>query len=225
MNMYPVKENLKKVNETLADGVKLVAVSKFHPKEYIEEAYALGQRIFGESREQELRGKHTELPEDICWHFIGHLQTNKVKAIVPYVSMIETIDSLRLLKEVNKQAEKIGRSIDVLLELHIAEEETKSGMTPDEWRQLLAEGEWRELKNVRICGIMMMASFVDDEEQIRSEFLKAKDFFDEIKEKYFADAPYFKERSYGMSGDYLIAQQCGSTMVRIGTTIFGPRVY
>ena len=212
--MYPVKENLIKTKETLAEGVKLVAVSKFHPKEYIEEAYALGQRLFGESREQELRTKHTELPEDIRWHFIGHLQTNKVKAIVPYVSMIETIDSLRLLKEVNKQAEKIGRTIDVLLELHIAKEETKSGMTPEEWRGLLAEG-----------GIMMMASNVDDKEQIKSEFLEAAAFFDEIKAQYFADAPYFTERSYGMSGDYLIAQQCRSTMVRIGTSIFGPRVY
>lgn len=223
--MYPVKENLKKTKETLAEGVKLVAVSKFHPKEYIEEAYAVGQRIFGESREQELRTKHTELPEDIRWHFIGHLQTNKVKAIVPYVSMIETIDSLRLLKEVNKQAEKIGRTIDVLLELHIAKEETKSGMTPEEWRELLAEGEWKDFHNVRICGIMMMASNVDDQEQIRSEFLEAAAFFDEIKAEYFADAPYFTERSYGMSGDYLIALQCRSTMVRIGTSIFGPRVY
>ena len=223
--MYPVKENLSKVIETLADGVKLVAVSKFHPKEYILEAYSSGQRIFGESREQELRTKHSELPDDIQWHFIGHLQTNKVKYIAPYVSMIETIDSLRLLREVDRQAGKVGRTIDVLLELHIAAEETKSGMTPDEWRQLLAQGEWKEMHNVRICGIMMMASNVDDEAQIKAEFMQAADFFDEIQAAYFSDVPYFTERSYGMSGDYLIAQQCRSTMVRIGTTIFGPRIY
>lgn len=223
--MYPVKENLLKVKETLADGVKLVAVSKFHPKEYILEAYDAGQRIFGESREQELRSKHEELPGDIHWHFIGHLQTNKVKYIAPYVSMIETIDSLRLLKEVDRQAEKAGRTIDVLLELHIAEEDTKSGMTMEECRALLAQGEWKEMRHVRICGIMMMASNVDDEAQIRAEFTKAADFFDEMKAGYFHDKPYFSERSYGMSGDYLIAQQCRSTMVRIGTTIFGPRVY
>ena len=220
-----IARRLQEVKDNLPDSTRLVAVSKFHPAELIREAYDAGQRLFGESREQELRTKHTELPEDIRWHFIGHLQTNKVKAIVPYVSMIETIDSLRLLKEVNKQAEKIGRTIDVLLELHIAKEETKSGMTPEEWRELLAEGEWKDFHNVRICGIMMMASNVDDQEQIRSEFLEAAAFFNEIKAEYFADDPYFTERSYGMSDDYLIAQQCRSTMVRIGTSIFGPRVY
>ena len=223
--MVDVAKNLKEVLGHLPEGVELVAISKYHPNEYILPAYEAGQRIFGESHEQELRQKVETLPKDIQWHFIGHLQTNKVKAIVPYVSMIETIDSLRLLKEVNKQAEKIGRTIDVLLELHIAKEETKSGMTPEEWRELLAEGEWKDFHNVRICGIMMMASNVDDQEQIRSEFLEAAAFFDEIKAEYFADDPYFTERSYGMSGDYLIAQQCRSTMVRIGTSIFGPRVY
>lgn len=223
--MYPVKENITEIKGTLHDGVKLVAVSKYHPKEYIEEAYATGHCIFGESREQELKQKHAELPNDIVWHFIGHLQTNKVKALVPYVSMIETVDSERLLLEIEKQAAKIDRVIDVLLELHLAQEETKNGMTLDECKALLDKGDWRNMPHIRICGIMMMASNTDDEYLIRSEFLRAKDFFDEIKNEYFADAPYFCERSYGMSGDYNIAQECGSTIVRIGTAIFGPRVY
>ena len=223
--MYPVKENLLKVKQSLHEGIELVAVSKFHPKEYIEEAYAVGQRIFGESREQELKQKHQELPQDIEWHFIGHLQTNKVKYIVPYVSMIEAVDSIRLLREIEKQAAKVERVVDVLLELHIADEETKSGMSLDECRELLAEGEWKTMSHIRIRGIMMMASNVDDDEKIRQEFITAADFFDEVKAKYFADDEAFSERSYGMSGDYLIAQECRSTMVRIGTTIFGPRVY
>ncbi|MDO4991489.1 MAG: YggS family pyridoxal phosphate-dependent enzyme [Prevotellaceae bacterium] len=223
--MYPVKEKLLEVKHTLREGIELVAVSKFHPKEYIEDAYALGHRVFGESREQELKQKQQELPKDIVWHFIGHLQTNKVKYIVPYVSMIETVDSIRLLREIEKQAAKVDRVIDVLLELHIADEETKSGMTLDEWRELLADGEWKEMSHIRIRGIMMMASNVDDDEQIRREFNIAADFFDEVKAKYFADDDTFSERSYGMSGDYMIAQECRSTMVRIGTTIFGPRVY
>ena len=222
---YDVKGNLKDVLSTLPDGVRLVAVSKFHPAEYIEEAYREGQRIFGESHEQELSRKVKELPEDIQWHFIGHLQTNKVKYIAPYISMIEAVDSLKLLKEIQKQAEKHGRVIDVLLELHIAEEETKYGLTPDACRQLLDNGEWEQMKNVRICGLMMMASNVDDENQIRNEFTTAKLFFDEVKQKYFADAEYFCERSWGMSDDYPIAIECGSTMVRVGTRIFGPRVY
>jgi pyridoxal phosphate enzyme (YggS family) len=202
-----------------------VAISKYHPNEYIEAAYAEGQRVFGESHEQELRQKHEALPKDIEWHFIGHLQTNKVKYIAPYVSMIEAVDSLKLLKEINRQAEKQGRVIRVLLELHIAEESTKYGLTLDACRELLDGPEWRELKNVKICGLMMMASFVDDKEQIRREMQTALDFFHEVKEKYFASDPDFCERSWGMSDDYRIAVETGSTMVRIGTSIFGPRVY
>ena len=222
---YDVKGNLRKVLGNLPDGVRLVAISKYHPNEYIQAAYDEGQRIFGESHEQELRQKHTSLPQDIQWHFIGHLQTNKVKYIAPYVTMIEAVDSLKLLREIDKQAERCGRTIDVLLELHIAEEETKYGLPPDACRQLLADGEWRQLKHVRICGLMMMASFVDDEAQIRSEFRQGHELFDELKARYFADAPYFRERSWGMSHDYPIAVEEGSTMVRVGTTIFGPRVY
>ena len=223
--MYDVSGNLRQVLSNLPDGVRLVAISKYHPNEYIEAAYAEGHRIFGESHEQELRQKHETLPKDIQWHFIGHLQTNKVKYIAPYVTMIEAVDSLKLLKEIDKQAAKCERIIDVLLELHIAEEETKYGLTPDALRELLAGGEWRELKHVRICGLMMMASYVDDTEQIRSEFRLAKSLFDEVKAQYFADDDAFCERSWGMSHDYLIAVEEGSTMVRIGTTIFGPRVY
>lgn len=222
---YDVKQNLHAVLESLPSDVKLVAVSKFHPNEYVEAAYSEGQRIFGESHEQELSKKYATLSKDIQWHFVGHLQTNKVKYIVPYISMIEAVDSLKLLREINKQAAKCERVIDVLLELHIAKESTKYGLTIDACRELLAGGEWRDLSNVRICGLMTMASFVDDEEQIRSEFTLAQEFFDEVKQKYFADSDFFKERSWGMSDDYHIAIDCGSTMVRVGTTIFGPRVY
>ena len=223
--MYDVKGNLREVLSHLPQGVRLVAISKYHPNEYIEAAYAEGQRTFGESHEQELRQKVETLPKDIRWHFIGHLQTNKVKYIAPYITMIEAVDSLKLLKEIDKQAAKCERVIDVLLELHIAEEETKYGLTPDALRELLASGEWRELNHVRICGLMMMASYVDDENQIRSEFRLAHSLFDEVKAQYFADCDYFCERSWGMSHDYLLAVEEGSTMVRIGTTIFGPRVY
>ena len=223
--MYDVKGNLKQVLADLPLGVRVVAISKYHPNESIEAAYEEGHRIFGESHEQELRQKVETLPKDIQWHFIGHLQTNKVKYIAPYITMIEAVDSLKLLKEIDKQAAKNERVIDVLLELHIAEEETKYGLTPDACRQLLADGEWRELKHVRICGLMMMASYVDDESQIRSEFRVAKHLFDELKAQYFADKDYFCERSWGMSHDYPIAVEEGSTMVRVGTSIFGPRVY
>ena len=223
--MYDVKGNLKVVLAKLPQGVRLVAISKYHPNEYIEAAYEEGQRIFGESHEQELRQKVDSLPKDIEWHFIGHLQTNKVKYIAPYISMIEAVDSLKLLREIDKQSAKNERVIDVLLELHIAEEETKYGLVPEACRELLADGEWRSLKHVRICGLMMMASNVDDEQQIRNEFRIAKNLFDELKAQYFADAPWFKERSWGMSHDYPIAVEEGSTMVRVGTSIFGPRVY
>lgn len=178
---YDVKGNLREVLGNLPDGVRLVAISKFHPNEYIEAAYEEGQRIFGESHEQELAKKVETLPKNIEWHFIGHLQTNKVKYIAPYIAMVEAVDSLKLLKEINKQAAKHDRVIKVLLELHIAEEETKYGLTLDACRQLLEEGEWREMKHVQICGLMMMASHIDDEAQIASEFDTAANFFDEVK--------------------------------------------
>ncbi len=223
--MFDVAKNLHEVLDTLPDGVKLVAISKFHPKEYIEAAYREGQRIFGESHEQELAGKVQSLPKDIEWHFIGHLQTNKVKYIAPYISMIEAVDTVKLLKEINKQAAKHNRVINVLLELHIAEEESKYGFTPDACREFLKSGEWRGLKNVHISGLMMMASNVDDKDQIRKEMTFASNLFEELKAMYFSDDPEFKERSWGMSHDYPIAVECHSTMVRVGTAIFGPRVY
>lgn len=220
-----VAKNLQQVVGNLPEGVSLVAISKYHPKEYLEAAYAVGQRIFGESHEQELSKKVAELSKDIEWHFIGHLQTNKVKYIAPYISMIDAVDSFKLLKEINKQAAKHDRVINVLLELHIAKEETKYGFTPDACREMLKEGQWRELNHVHISGLMMMASNVDDESQIRKEMMEAANFFDEVKRDYFADDDRFCERSWGMSHDYQIAVECRSTMVRVGTAIFGPRVY
>ncbi len=225
MKDVEIVNNLNAVRACLPEGVRLVAISKYHPKEYIEAAYKAGQRVFGESHEQELKDKVGQLPKDIEWHFIGHLQTNKVKYIAPYISMIEAVDSVKLMKEVNKQAAKNDRVIDILLELHIAEEETKYGFTLDECREMLKSQEWKEWHNVRICGVMMMASNVQDEARIRKEMNLAWEFFAEIKRDYFSDAPWFKERSWGMSHDYRIAVQCHSTMVRVGTGIFGPRVY
>ena len=223
--MYDVKGNLHRILSTLPAGVRLVAISKYHPEDYIMAAYEEGQRVFGESHEQELARKVTALPQDIEWHFIGHLQTNKVKYIAPYISMIEAVDSLRLLREIEKQAAKHDRCIKVLIELHIAEEATKYGLTLDDCRQLLNDGEWRTMTHVQICGLMMMASFTDDEEQVAREFQTAADFFHEVKARYFADDDRFCERSWGMSDDYRLAIAHESTMVRIGTAIFGPRVY
>lgn len=216
-----ISNNLQEVRHTLDNGVCLVAVSKYHPVEAVQEAYTAGQRIFGESREQELRIKHDSLPKDIQWHFIGHLQTNKVKYIAPYIAMIETVDSLKLMKEIDRQGAKCGRVIDILLELHIAQEDTKSGMTPSDCLALLDGGEWREMRNIRIRGIMMMASNTDDTEEIRREFLLARDFFNAVKAKHFANDTAFDTKSYGMSHDYLLAQQCGSNHVRVGSRIFG----
>lgn len=223
--MYDVAKGLCEVRASLPEGVKLVAVSKFHPTEYLRAAYDEGQRVFGESQVQELSRKVTELPGDIEWHFIGHLQTNKVKYIAPYISMIDAVDSLRLLREIEKQAAKHDRVIDVLLELHIAEEETKYGFSLDDCRTFLEDGEWHALSHVRIRGLMMMASNVDDSARIADEFDVANRFFQEVKQRYFPDDDAFRERSWGMSHDFPIAVRHGSTMVRIGTAIFGPRVY
>ena len=223
--MYPVREEITKLLSQLPAGVNLVAVSKYHPAEYIQEAYSVGQRIFGESHVQELRQKVEVLPKDIKWHFIGHLQTNKVKYIAPYINTIESVDSERLIAEINKQALKCERTIDILLELHLAEEETKSGLTPDECLELLGSGVKERYPNVRICGLMTMASYTDDESQIEREFERASQFFDEVKARSFANDDYFKERSWGMSGDYPLAIKHRSTMIRVGTLLFGPRIY
>ena len=220
-----IAENLKQVLTGLPVGVRLVAVSKFHPNEAIEEAYRAGQRIFGESKVQEMTAKYESLPKDIEWHFIGHLQTNKIKYIVPYVSLIHGIDSFKLLVEVDKQAAKANRTVNCLLQLHIAQEETKFGFSPDECREMLAAREWEKLSNVRICGLMGMASNTDDIEQINLEFRSLHMLFEELKATNFAENPDFKELSMGMSHDYHQAVGQGSTLVRVGSKIFGERIY
>ena len=220
-----IAENLQQVKATLTPNVSLVAVSKFHPTEAIKEAYEAGQRIFGESHVQELVAKYPVLPQDIEWHFIGHLQTNKVKYIASFVSLIHSMDSVKLMKEINKQGEKCGRVIDVLLQIHVAAEETKFGFSPKEVTEMLCDGEWRTMKNVRIVGLMAMATNTDDEKQIGQEFDSVANLFNVLKERFFADQPAFNVLSMGMSGDYLIAQKHGSTMVRVGSRIFGERIY
>lgn len=220
-----VRENIEQIRATLKPGVKLVAVSKFHPVEAIQEAYDAGQRIFGESHVQELVAKQEVLPKDIEWHFIGHLQTNKVKYMAPFVSLIHAVDSLKLLKEIDKQAQKCDRVIDVLLQAHVAKEETKFGFTPEKLLELLAGEEWKGLEHVRVVGLMAMATNTDDEMQIANEFDTVCQLFGEVKECFFVDEPSFRELSMGMSGDYQIAQEHGSTMVRVGSLIFGERDY
>lgn len=217
--------HLNEVRATVKQGVELVAVSKFHPAALIKEAYDQGQRIFGESRVQELQAKHEALPADIQWHFIGHLQPNKVKYIAPYISLIHAVDSYKLLAEINKQAAKHDRVIPCLLELHIAQEESKYGFTPEACTALLENGAWRALKNVQIAGLMCMASNTPDMVQVRSEFHQARVYFDELKQRFFADDPHFCERSWGMSHDYDVAMDEGATLVRVGTAIFGEREY
>lgn len=217
--------HLNEVRATVKQGVELVAVSKFHPAALIKEAYDQGQRIFGESRVQELQAKHEALPADIQWHLIGHLQPNKVKYIAPYISLIHAVDSYKLLAEINKQAAKHDRVIPCLLELHIAQEESKYGFTPEACTALLEDGAWRALKNVQIAGLMCMASNTPDMVQVRSEFHQARVYFDELKQRFFADDPHFCERSWGMSHDYDVAMDEGATLVRVGTAIFGEREY
>ena len=217
--------HLNEVRATVKQGVELVAVSKFHPAALIKEAYDQGQRIFGESRVQELQAKHEALPADIQWHFIGHLQPNKVKYIAPYISLIHAVDSYKLLAEINKQAAKHDRVIPCLLELHIAQEDSKYGFTPEACTALLEDGAWRALENVQIAGLMCMASNTPDMVQVRSEFHQARVYFDELKQRFFADDPHFCERSWGMSHDYDVAMDEGATLVRVGTAIFGEREY
>ncbi len=204
-------------------GTKLVAVSKTKPVEQIKGLYDRGQKIFGENRVPELVEKQELLPSDIEWHFIGHLQSNKVKYLAPFVSMIHAVDSLKLLAEVNKQAAKHERVISVLLQFHIAEEETKYGLDFKEVETILSSSEYASMENVKICGVMGMATFTDNLKQVRREFKELRSIFEKLKEKYFINIPAFKEISMGMSGDYKIAIEEGSTMVRIGTLLFGER--
>lgn len=220
-----IAENLQKVKATLNPGVKLVAVSKFHPIAALRQAYDEGQRMFGESHVQEVLIKQQALPEDVEWHFIGHLQTNKVKQLVPFVSLIHSVDSMKLLREIDKQAQKCGRVVDVLLQIHVAAEETKFGFAPEEAMQLLQQDEWRELKHVHIAGLMAMATNTEDERQVESEFEQVHQLFETMKHRFFANDATFNQLSMGMSGDYLLAQKHGSTMVRVGSLIFGERNY
>lgn len=223
--MTNIQLHLKEILAELPPQTRLVAVSKFHPAEAIREAYDMGQRIFGESKVQELTGKYESLPKDIEWHFIGHLQTNKVKYIAPFVSMIHAVDSFKLLCEIDKQAAKVNRVIPCLLEMHVAQEESKFGFTFEECRALLAEGEWKNLSHVSIAGIMGMASYTDDLHQIQQEFQSLSDFFKELKNSYFSGNSQFCELSMGMSHDYPEAVKRGSTLVRVGSKIFGDRIY
>ena len=220
-----ISSEIERLNKELPSTVKLVAVSKFNPSDAIMEAYQAGQRIFGESRPQELLQKVQELPSDIQWHFIGHLQTNKLKMVLPYAALIHSVDSERLLMEINKYAVKNGLKVKCLLELFVAQEETKQGFSKEELMELMEKLQQEPLQGVEICGLMGMASFVEDEQQIRGEFAALKETFDQVREKYISTHPNFNELSMGMSGDYRIAVEMGSTMVRIGTTIFGARNY
>lgn len=220
-----VKENLETVRKSIPSGVLLVAVSKTKPVEDLQEAYDAGQRVFGENHALEMRDKHEVLPKDIDWHFIGHLQTNKIKYIVQYVRLIHSIDTFNLLQAVNKEAVKHDRVVDCLLQFHIAEEETKFGLSMEEAEEILNSDIFKAMKNVRICGVMGMATNTDNMTQVRKEFHHLKEIFDTLKAKYFADCKGFKEISMGMSHDYPIAIEEGSTMVRVGSKIFGERVY
>ncbi len=220
-----IGETIKEILASLPSDVSLCAVSKYHPVEALQEAYDAGQRIFGESHVQELQQKQAALPRDIQWHFIGHLQTNKVKYIAPYVSLIHAVDSPRLLNEINKQALRHGRTIPCLLQLHVAQEETKYGFTPQECLEYIRSGEYRTLPGVRIAGIMCMATNTDDEERIRRDFRQANEFFKLCRATFPDLAGDMTIRSWGMSDDYPLAVQEGSNMVRIGSRIFGQRVY
>ena len=227
-----ISERINRILQTLPEGVRLVAVSKYHPVEMIQKAYDGGQRIFGESHVQELVQKYEALPKDIEWHFIGHLQTNKVKYIAPFVSLIHSVDSEHLLKEIDKQAKKCGRVIPVLMQVHVAQEETKFGFLPDDLLAFMQSGAWQQYENVSIEGLMCMATNTDDEVQIIHEFDRAMDLYESIQcssLQSVAGGTMFnvkwKTRSWGMSDDYPIAIRHGSNMVRIGSLIFGKRVY
>lgn len=220
-----IAENIDLVKSHLPVQVKLVAVSKTKPVEMLMEAYRHGQRAFGENKVQEMVAKYEAMPKDIEWHFIGHLQTNKIKYMASFVHLIHGVDSFKLLKAIDAEARKVGRIIPCLLQFHIAEEETKFGLSLDEALEMLDSEEYRALNHISLSGVMGMATFTDDETQIRKEFAALKSYFDNLKTNYFSGNPQFKEISMGMSGDYLIAVEEGSTMVRIGSTIFGERNY
>jgi pyridoxal phosphate enzyme (YggS family) len=218
-----IAQRIQDLRCSLPSEVSLLAISKYQPIERLQEAYDAGQRLFGENHIQEMAAKAATLPADIQWHFTGHVQTNKIKYMASFVSLIHAVDSFRLLREIDKHAARHGRVIDCLLQIHIAQEDTKYGFTPDECLNMLANEPWRELQHVRITGLMAMGSNTDDMEQVRGEFKQIKGLFDELKEKYFSDEPSFCQISEGMTDDYPIAIEEGSTIVRIGSMIFGER--
>jgi len=220
-----IQQNIQEIRTHIPPQVRLVCVSKFHPNEAVMEAYDCGERIFGESKVQEMCGKYDTLPKDISWHFIGHLQSNKIKFIVPFVQLIHGVDSFQLLEEINKQALKAGKTVNCLLQIHIAQEDTKFGFSAGELLETLSVGKWKDLSGVCICGLMGMATYTDDRDQIRNEFKGLKILFDQAKTDYFKDIPSFSELSMGMSDDYQLAIEEGSTLVRIGSSIFGHRQY
>ncbi len=220
-----IAQNLQCITAQLPQGVRLVAVSKFHPVDKVMEAYNAGQRIFGENRAQELAAKAPQMPTDIEWHFIGHLQKNKVRMIMPWASTIQSIDSIQLLQLVNKEAARIDHHVNALLQLHVAKEQTKSGFSIDEVLKAAKEGAFNNLSNVTICGVMAMATFTDDMNQVASEFELVHNTFLTLRDKHFAGNPAFKEISMGMSDDWPVAVKHGATLVRIGTDIFGAREY
>ena len=220
-NIMAIQSNLNSIKAILPENVTLVAVSKTKPVSDLMQAYEAGQRIFGENKIQEMAEKWEEMPKDIQWHMIGHVQTNKVKFMAPFVSLIHGVDSLKLLQEINKQALKNNRIIDCLLQIYIAEEESKFGLNENELNELLSSSELKEFKNIRILGLMGMATFTENQNQIKKEFTHLKSIFDSIKEKN--ELEFLSTISMGMSGDYQIAIECGSTMVRIGSSIFGGR--
>ena len=223
--MSSIADNIAHLKSTLPSDVTLVAVSKFHPVDALRQAYDCGVRDFGESRVQELKAKVPSMPADIRWHFIGHLQSNKVRALLPLVSLIHSVDSLELLRCINREAERIGKTVDVLLQLHVAQESTKFGFDANDCVSLFGSVSFAELTSVRICGVMGMATNTDDEVQIHREFAEIRRIFDTMKQRFFAKADYFNVVSMGMTDDYPIAITEGSNMVRIGSYIFGPRQY
>lgn len=217
-----IQSQIAELQQTLPEGVTLVAVSKMQPIESLREAYEAGQRIFGESRPQEMCAKREQMPEDCRWHMIGHLQTNKVKYIAPFVEMIHSVDSLRLLDSINREAMKCGRRIDILLEVHLATEESKSGFSVEELREVIATEDIKDLAYIRVRGLMTIASNTDDDAVVAGEFKQLKNLFDELKQEF---GEHFDTLSMGMTSDYPLAIECGSTMVRIGSQIFGERNY